>query len=178
MLELGTKAPDFSLLDVVKGKKRSLDELRGAKGTLVAFICNHCPYVIYIQEAFVELVEKYDEEGIATIAISSNDVDNYPADHPDKMKERAEELGMEFPYLYDETQEVAKAYKAECTPDLFLFDENMQLVYRGRFDAARPGNDKPITGEDLKNAFDALLKGKNIPEDQQVPSAGCNIKWK
>jgi len=178
MLELGTHAPDFKLLDVVKGKKRSLNDLRGPKGTLVAFICNHCPYVIHIQEAFVDLVSAYDEQGIATIAISSNDVENYPADHQDKMKEQAEELDFDFPYLYDETQEVAKAYKAECTPDLFLFDENMQLVYRGQFDASRPGNDEPITGKDLKAAFDALLEGRQIPEEEQRPSAGCNIKWK
>ena len=178
MLDLGTHAPDFKLWDVVKEKKRTLSDLRGPKGTLIAFICNHCPYVIHIQEAFVDLVKDYDEQGIATIAISSNDADNYPADRPEKMKERAEELDFDFPYLYDETQEVAKAYKAECTPDLFLFDENMQLVYRGQFDASRPGNEQAITGEDLKTAFDELLAGRQIPENEQRPSAGCNIKWK
>jgi len=178
MLDLGTHAPDFELWDVVKEKKRTLSDLRGPKGTLIAFICNHCPYVIHIQEAFVDLVKDYDEQGIATIAISSNDAENYPADRPEKMKERAEELDFDFPYLYDETQEVAKAYKAECTPDLFLFDENMQLVYRGQFDASRPGNDHAITGEDLKTAFDELLAGRQIPENEQRPSAGCNIKWK
>jgi len=178
MLELGTPAPEFELIDVVSGKKKGLQDVKGPKGTLVVFICNHCPYVIHIQEKWVELVHQYDEVGISTVAISSNDVENYPADRPEKMKERAEELGMDFPYLYDETQEVAKAYKAECTPDFFLFDENMQLVYRGQFDGSRPGNDVPVTGEALKNALDKLLEGRSIPEDQQRPSAGCGIKWK
>ena len=141
------------------------------------FICNHCPYVKLIKESLVEYATEYMPKGVGVVAISSNDVENYPQDSPEKMKEDAEKLGYPFPYLYDETQEVAKAYKAACTPDLFLFDQALELVYRGQFDASRPGNEIEPTGEDLMEATDKVLSGEAVPEDQ-VPSIGCNIKWK
>jgi len=140
-------------------------------------MCNHCPYVKNIKEGLVELADDYSEEELAIVAISSNDVENYPQDAPEKMAEDAEHFGYPFPYLYDESQEVAKAYKAACTPDLYLFDENRELVYRGQFDESRPGNDKPVTGDDLREAIDLLLEEGEIMEDQ-IPSMGCNIKWK
>lgn len=175
MLPLGTKAPDFTLLDA-NGNTVSLDDFPGAPGVLVMFICNHCPYVKHIQNELAKFGREYQEKGLAIIAISSNDVDAYPDDHPDKMKEEAKRAGYTFPYLYDESQEVAKAYKAACTPDFFLFDADHLLVYRGQFDPSRPGNDIAVTGGDLKAATDALLQGRTI-SDEQIPSIGCNIKW-
>lgn len=177
MLELGTKAPDFTLHDVVSGRTYSRDSFKGNQGLLVMFICNHCPYVKLIKEHLVEYASDYMPKGIGIVAISSNDVENYPEDGPKKMMEDAEKYGYPFPYLYDEDQEVAHAYKAACTPDLFLFDENLELFYRGQFDSARPKNDTEPTGEDLRNATDLLLAGESAPEEQ-IPSIGCNIKWK
>ena len=177
MLPLGTIAPDFSLPNVVDNSMGSLCSLKGEKGTLIVFTCNHCPYVVHLLDAFVALAKKNKDLGIATIAISSNDVEKYPADHPDLMRKLAQEKQFMFPYLYDEAQTVAKAYDAACTPDFYLLNSHNVLVYRGRFDASRPGNDTPITGVDLQNAIDAMLKKDPIPE-KQYPSMGCNIKWK
>lgn len=177
MLELGTEAPDFELPDVVTGDQISLADFEESEALLVIFMCNHCPYVKNIKEGLVELADDYSEDELAIVAISSNDVENYPQDAPEKMAEDAENFGYPFPYLYDESQEVAKAYKAACTPDLFLFDENRELVYRGQFDDSRPGNNKPVTGDDLREAIDLLLEEGEMLEDQ-IPSMGCNIKWK
>ncbi len=178
MVPLGTPAPDFTLPDAVSGEMKSLRELQGEKGTVVMFICNHCPYVKHIQKELVEVAKEYIPKGIAFIAINSNDPEQYPEDSPENMKRVAEALGYPFPYLFDETQEVAKAYQAACTPDFFVYDAQLRLVYRGQFDDARPGNQEPVTGKDLRAALDALLKGRTIPEDQQKPSIGCNIKWR
>lgn len=176
MLDLGTKAPEFTLPST-EGKLISLKELNIDKGLLVMFICNHCPYVLHLNSAISEFTSEIKEKGITTIAISSNDVENYPQDSPELMKELVEEYGFNFPYFYDETQEVAKAYKAACTPDFFLFDENLKLVYRGQYDDSRPSNKKPVSGVDLRNAVSALLTGiKSV--NPQIPSMGCNIKWK
>lgn len=177
MLELGTKAPKFSLQDTVTGKTVQLKDYRGNKALLVMFISNHCPYVKNIKEGLTEYAKDYLPKGVGIVAICSNDVENYPDDSPEKMKEDAAKFRYPFPYLYDETQEVAKAYKAACTPDLFLFNEKHELVYRGQFDSSRPGNDKPVTGKDLREATDLVLAGEEVPEDQ-TPSIGCNIKWK
>nr|WP_321411571.1 thioredoxin family protein [uncultured Allomuricauda sp.] len=177
MLPLGTKAPNFELLDTVSDTTISLNNAKGEKGMVVMFICNHCPFVIHVNPLIVELAKEYQEKGIAFVAISSNDVENYPQDAPDLMKQKAKEEGYSFPYLYDETQEVAKAYDAACTPDIYLFDAKLNLVYRGQLDGSRPGNDIPLTGTDLKNAMDAVLEGKEVEKDQK-PSLGCNIKWK
>ncbi len=177
MLPLGTKAPNFKLFDTISGTSVSLNSAKGEKGTVVMFICNHCPFVIHVNPMIVELAKKYQEKGIAFVAISSNDVENYPQDSPDLMKQKAKEEGYTFPYLYDETQEVAKAYDAACTPDIYLFDSQLILVYRGQLDGSRPENDVPLTGFDLKKAIDAILEGKEVDQDQK-PSLGCNIKWK
>ncbi|HHP7242690.1 MAG TPA: thioredoxin family protein [Cyclobacteriaceae bacterium] len=177
MLPLGTRAPDFNLQDTVTGNKVTLGESKSSIATLIMFICNHCPYVIHIREELLNVIHEYQTRGISFIAISSNDIRKYPEDATDKMKEYALKYNFDFPYLFDETQEIAKAYQAECTPDFFLFDKNLQLVYRGRFDASTPGNNKPITGKDLKNAMDCLLDENEVPADQ-YPSMGCNIKWK
>ena len=177
MLPLGTKAPNFELLDTVSDTTISLNNAKGEKGMVVMFICNHCPFVIHVNPLIVELAKEYQEKGIAFVAISSNDVENYPQDAPDLMKQKAKEEGYSFPYLYDETQKVAKAYDAACTPDIYLFDAKLNLVYRGQLDGSRPGNDIPLTGTDLKNAMDAVLEGKEVEKDQK-PSLGCNIKWK
>lgn len=177
MLELGTKAPYFSLMDTITGKNVSLDDYRGNRGLLVIFICNHCPYVKLIKEELVQYATDFMPKDVAVVAISSNDVENYPQDGPDKMKEDAEKLGYPFPYLFDENQDAAKAYKAACTPDLFLFDENQELYYRGQFDDSRPKNDVEPNGEDLREATERMLEGKPAPENQ-TPSIGCNIKWK
>ena len=177
MLPLGTIAPDFSLPNVVDNSLGALSNLKGEKGTLVVFTCNHCPYVVHLLDAFVALAKKNKGKGVATIAISSNDVENYPADRPDLMRKLAQEKNFTFPYLYDEAQTVAKAYDAACTPDFYLLNAQHALVYHRRFDASRPGNDTPIIGEDLQNAIDAMLKKDSIPENQ-YPSMGCNIKWK
>ena len=176
MLELGTEAPDFTLRDPMTFRMVSKSDFEG-QPLLVAFICNHCPYVLHIKDVFATFAHEYQERGIAVVAINANDVDAYAEDHPEKMTELAKATGFTFPYLYDETQEVAKAYQAACTPDFFLFDAHHRLVYRGRFDAATPGNDEPVTGAELRAACDALLEGTPMPEDQR-PSMGCNIKWK
>ena len=177
MLPLGTSAPDFSLADTVSGKSVSLTDLRGSKGLLVIVMCNHCPFVVHLQSALAEFGKEYQEKGLAIVGISSNDVDGYPQDGPEKMSEKAREVGYSFPYLYDATQDVAKAYKAACTPDFFLFDADQKLVYRGQFDDSRPGNGSPITGADLRAACDAVLASQDVPAEQR-PSIGCNIKWK
>jgi len=177
MLELGTKAPRFSLPDVISGRTYTEREFRGNKALLVMFICNHCPYVKLIKEALVEYASDYMPKGVGIVAISSNDVENYPDDSPEKMKEDAEHFGYPFPYLYDKSQDAAKAYKAACTPDLFLFDEKLELAYRGQFDDSRPNNGVEPTGADLREATDKILAGEPVPKEQ-TPSVGCNIKWK
>jgi peroxiredoxin len=176
MLALGTKAPDFKLQDT-DGKMVSISDFTGKKAMLVVFMCNHCPFVKHIIDNFVEIAMQYQSKGVAIVGINSNDVENYPQDSPSAMAREAKEKGFTFPYLYDETQSVAKAYKAACTPDFFLFDSAQKLVYRGQLDDSRPGNGKPVTGADLKAAMDAVLAGKQMPAKQR-PSMGCNIKWK
>jgi len=176
-LELGVDAPDFALKDAVSSKTVRRDDYRGQKALLVMFICAHCPYVKHIEKGLAGLGVDYDGEPVGIVAISSNDADNYPDDNPAGLKKQAEKLGFRFPYLYDETQAVAKAYHAACTPDFFLFDKDFKLVYRGEFDGSRPGNSVPVTGESLRNAIDAVLAGK-APSGEQRPSIGCNIKWK
>lgn len=177
MMPLGTVAPDFTLIDTVSDKMLSLNQLRGTKGTVIMFICNHCPYVIHVNEQLVKLANDYTPKGIGFIAISSNDVIKYPADSPDKMKEHAAVNGYTFPYLYDETQTIAREYDAACTPDFYLFDNDLRLVYRGRLDSSRPNSGNPVTGEDLRKAIANMLDNKAI-DPVQYPSAGCNIKWK
>ena len=175
MLPLGTAAPDFSLPNV-DGRVVSLKEFKGSKGLLVAFICNHCPFVVHLRAEFAKFARDYQAQGIAIVAINPNDAKAYPADAPDKMKAEAESAGYAFPYLFDETQSVAKAYRAACTPDLFLFDGSQRLVYRGQFDDSRPGRGT-ATGADIRTAIDALLSDKPVNPNQR-PSIGCNIKWK
>ncbi len=177
MLEMDTIAPDFSLIDVATGKTVRRDEFRGLKALLVMFICTHCPYVKHVEKGLAALGRDYAGMPIGIVAISSNDVNTHPADSPAGLKRQAETQGFLFPYLYDETQAVARAYQAACTPDFFLFDADFRLVYRGQFDRSRPGNGIPVTGEDLRAAMDAALAGKPPIEDQR-PSIGCNIKWK
>lgn len=177
MLPLGTTAPEFSLRDTVTEKTVNLQALKGDKGTVIMFICNHCPFVKHVNPEIVKLAAKYKNKGIGFIAISSNDVENYPQDAPALMKENAKQEGYTFPYLYDATQETAKAYAAACTPDFYLFDTDLELVYRGQLDDSRPGNGLSLSGNDLRNALDALLSGKEIDPNQK-PSIGCNIKWK
>lgn len=177
MIDLGSKAPFFNLPDTVSGRLLSLNEHKSDIATVIMFICNHCPFVIHINEKLVEVSNEYTQKGISFIGISSNDVVNYPQDSPEKMKIHAQKTGYTFPYLYDETQDVAKSYDAACTPDIFVYDKDMKLVYRGQFDSSRPGNGLPITGEDLTNALDAILNGEEVNKNQ-IPSIGCNIKWK
>jgi thiol-disulfide isomerase/thioredoxin len=177
MLTLGTKAPPFHLMDTKSGKKISLEELKSMKATVIMFICNHCPYVKHVNPEIIRLAKDFIPRGVSFIAISSNDAIRYPDDGPEQMKIKALELGYPFPYLYDETQEVARAYDAACTPDFYLFDGRLQLVYRGRLDGAKPKNEIPLTGKDLRNAIEAVLTGSPVT-DKQYPSAGCNIKWK
>ena len=177
MLPLGTKAPEFNLIDTVDNTKKSLNELKGITGTLVMFICNHCPFVIHVNAQLSQLAKDYISRGINCIAISSNDVENYPQDRPELMKKNAIENGYIFPYLYDQTQEVAKAYDAACTPDFFLFDADLKLVYTGQLDDSRPGNGIPVTGKDLRAAIEALVNNKTVNPNQK-PSMGCGIKWK
>jgi peroxiredoxin len=177
MLELGTVAPDFALTDVVSGKTMRRDDFAGENALLVMFICAHCPYVKHVEKGLATLGTDYAGKPLAIVAISSNDAENYPADNPAGLKKQAETQGFTFPYLYDETQAVAKAYKAACTPDFFLFDGARKLVYRGQFDRSRPGNGVAVTGEDLRAAIDAALAVKPAITDQR-PSIGCNIKWK
>jgi peroxiredoxin len=176
MLPLGSKAPDFSLSDV-EGKIVTLRDFGDAPALLVMFICNHCPYVKHVAAELARLAAEYQARGVAVVGINSNDAENYPDDGPDQMQREVVERGYTFPYLYDETQEVAKAYRAACTPDFFLFDGQQQLVYRGQLDGSRPGSDLPVTGSDLRAALDSVLAGKAPAEDQR-PSIGCNIKWR
>ena len=176
MAALGVEAPDFVLPDT-DGRTVALDDFADAPGLLVVFMCNHCPFVKHIREELARSVKRYQEKGLAVVAISSNDAQAFPEDGPALMAREVEEFGYTFPYLFDETQSVAKAYKAACTPDFFLFDHERRLVYRGQFDGSRPGNDVPVTGADLDAAVDALTEGDPISPDQQ-PSIGCNIKWK
>jgi peroxiredoxin len=176
-LELGAEAPDFALTDVVSGKTARRDDFRGQKGLLVMFICTHCPFVKHVEKGLAALGMDYDGEPVSIVAVSSNDAGSYPDDAPEGLKRQAETMGFRFPYLYDETQDVARAYHAACTPDLFLFNGDLKLVYRGQFDASRPGNGVPVTGQDLRAAMDAVIAGESVPMDQR-PSVGCNIKWK
>lgn len=177
MLDLGTKTPVFELFDVVSQANKTLTQLQGKNGTVVLFICNHCPYVKHIENAIVEVAHRYTSQGFSFIAINANDAGAYPEDSPEKMRETALQLNFNFPYLFDETQEVAKAYQAECTPDCYVFDNNLRLVYRGQFDNARPANNNIADGRDLTNALDALMRNE-LPSPLQKPSIGCNIKWK
>ena len=177
MLPLGTKAPQFKLLDTVSGQTLSLDDMKSDKATVIMFLCNHCPYVLHVNAGIVALAKDYQAKGVCFIGINSNDAEKYPADAPDLMTELARNEGYTFPYLYDETQEVAKAYDAACTPDFYVFDGDMRLTYRGRIDGSRPKNDLPVTGVDLRAALDAILRGESVAENQ-YPSGGCNIKWK
>jgi peroxiredoxin len=177
MLQLGTTAPDFALTDVVTGKTVRRDDFRDSKALLVMFICAHCPYVKHIEKGLAALGKDYAGKPLGLVAICSNDVTTHPEDSPAGLKQQAATFGFNFPYLYDETQAVARAYKAACTPDFFLFDGDHRLVYRGQFDSSRPGNGIPVTGKDLRAAIDLVLAGKPVPTDQR-PSIGCNIKWK
>ncbi|MEM1002300.1 MAG: thioredoxin family protein [Bacteroidota bacterium] len=177
MMPLGTKAPTFSLMDVTQGKDLRLEQLRGEIATLVMFICNHCPFVKHINSELSRLGRDYSDKGVGIIAIASNDVVNYPDDSPENLKTQANSFGFSFPYLYDETQEVAKIYDAACTPDFFLFNSNLALEYRGQLDDSRPGNGLPVTGKDLRAAINALLNDEEVSSVQK-PSIGCNIKWK
>jgi peroxiredoxin len=177
MLQLGTKAPEFTLPDTVSGNVMSFQDIKGNNGTVVMFLCNHCPYVIHVNQELIRIANDYKEKGIGFVAISSNDAVKYTEDTPDKMKLIAKVLMYPFPYLYDASQDVAIAYDAACTPDLYIFDADDQLYYRGRLDESRPGNDRPLTGKDMRLALDLLLRGE-APMTKQYPSAGCNIKWK
>ena len=177
MLPLGTKAPDFELPDVVSGEAVSLQELKGEKGTVIMFICNHCPYVKHVNEEIVRVANDYHVLGFNFIAISSNDVKNYPQDAPDKMRETARDLDYPFPYLYDESQDVARAYKAACTPDFYVFNADLRLEYRGQLDDSRPKNGIPLSGRSLREALDAIFNNREVYQDQK-PSMGCNIKWR
>ena len=177
MIPLGTLAPDFKLLDTVSDQLLSLTDIKGSTATVVMFTCNHCPFVKHINEQLVKLGNDYIGKGVGFAAISSNDVENYPQDSPELMKELAAEIGYPFPYLYDETQDVAIAYDAACTPDFYIFDSELRLVYRGQLDSSRPSNDTPVDGRDIRNALDAILLGSEVDQNQ-IPSMGCNIKWK
>jgi len=176
MLPLGTPAPGFRLPDT-DGKLVSLDDFRGAPALLVGFICNHCPYVKHVRHELARLAKEYQQKGVAVVGINSNDAVHYPDDSPEMMVREKAEVGYTFPYLYDETQAIARAYKAACTPDFYVFDKDRKLVYRGQLDGSRPGNPIPVTGKDLRAALDAVLAGRPVG-DEQRPSMGCNIKWK
>lgn len=177
MLPLGTRAPNFSLPDAVTGKVMSLAELQAEHATVIMFICNHCPYVKHVQQELARLAKDYEARGVGFIAISSNDIVAYPEDAPEHMKTFARNAGFTFPYLFDETQEAARAYQAACTPDIYVFDHEMKCVYRGQLDDSRPKNDIPVTGRDLRAALENILTGKPVSAEQK-PSVGCNIKWK
>jgi thiol-disulfide isomerase/thioredoxin len=177
MLALGTSAPAFSVPDAVSGKTITPDTIARGKGLLVMFLCPHCPYVKHVQAGLAKMLKEYGRSGLSMVAISSNDAAQYPEDGPDGLRAQAAELGFAFPYCYDETQEVAKAYRAACTPDFFLFDAQRKLAYRGQMDSSRPKNDVPVTGSDLRAAIDAVLAGRVVSAEQK-PSIGCNIKWK
>ena len=176
MLEVGTEAPPFSLPEPASGNQVSLSDYSG-KPLLVVFSCNHCPYVLHILDSFTEFANAAQHRGLETVMINSNDVTAYPADSPEKMVEMALKRGFEFPYLYDESQQVAQSYQAACTPDFFLFDADHRLIYRGQYDGSRPGNSVAVSGSDMKAAVDALLAG-TLPSGEQIPSMGCNIKWR
>lgn len=176
MVALGTQAPNFSLLEPLTDAPKNLSQVVGAQGTVIMFICNHCPFVKHVQTALVALANDYQQRGIGFVAINANDANKYPDDSPERMKAVAQSVGYPFPYLYDETQAVAKAYDAVCTPDFFLYDGARALVYRGQLDGSRPSNGIPVTGNDLRAALDCLLSGQPISSQQQ-PSMGCNIKW-
>jgi len=177
MLPLGTKAHAFDLYDTVSAKNITLDSLTTGVGTVIMFICNHCPFVKHVQSELARLARDYQPKGIQFVAISANDVANYPEDSPDNMARFARQNGFTFPYLYDETQDIAKAYGAACTPDFYIFNQDDECVYRGQLDDSRPGNNMPVTGKDVRQALDALLAGEEVLSDQ-IPSIGCNIKWK
>jgi peroxiredoxin len=177
MLPLGTKATDFKLPDVVSGKTYSLKDFAGKKALLIMFMCQHCPYIKHIQGELTKLGKDYADKDIAIVGISANDADNYPDDSPTELKKYAKAQSFSFPLLHDESQEVAKTYTAACTPDLFLYNKDRKLVYRGQLDDSRPGNDKPVTGKDLRAAIEAVLTDKPVSQDQR-PATGCNIKWK
>jgi peroxiredoxin len=177
MLALGTSAPPFRLNDTASGKSISLEDFAGSQALLVAFLCNHCPYVKHILDGFVNFAAEYGPRGLGVVAISSNDITTHPADSPAEMKKLARARNFTFPYLYDESQGIARAYDAVCTPDFFLFDGDRRLVYRGQFDGSRPGSPQPVTGADMRVAADAVLAGKPVPQ-KQLPSIGCSIKWK
>ena len=174
---IGTKAPDFRLINTIDDKTYSLNELKGEKGTVIMFICNHCPFVIHVNDELVKMANEYQQKGINFIAISSNDIENYPQDSPELMKQLAKEVKYPFPYLFDETQEVGKAYDAACTPDFYVFDADLKSVYHGQIDNSRPGNGKLVTGSDLRNSLENLLENKPALINQK-PSMGCGIKWK
>lgn len=177
MVELGLQAPNFKLLDVVSDEYRSLEDLKSDVATVVMFICNHCPFVKHVNKELVKMAQDYIPKGVSFIAINSNDVENYPDDSPEKMKQVAFDLKYPFPYLFDDTQEIAAAYDATCTPDFFVYNRKMRLEYRGQLDNSRPGNDKPVNGLDIRRALNALIDGEEVDENQQ-PSIGCGIKWK
>jgi len=177
MLPLGTPAPPFELRDVVSGQTYNLDSFTGKSALLIMFICRHCPYVVHVEDQLAKIGRDYRDTGLGILAISSNDTERYPDDAPAKLKEMAERLGFTFPFCFDETQDVAKAYRAACTPDFYLFDGARQLAYRGQLDDSRPGNNKPVTGRDLRAAIDAVLTDAPIDRTQR-PSIGCSIKWK
>ena len=177
MIDLGTEAPGFELEDTLTGHKIDLHRIASDQANVIMFICNHCPYVKHVIDEVVNIAQEYQEKGVTFVAISSNDTEQYPEDAPDKMNEFAEAHDFSFPYLYDKTQEVAKAYDAACTPDFYVFDGNLKLVYRGQLDDSRPKNDNPVNGKDLRNALNNLLNGMPVNPNQK-PSVGCNIKWK
>ncbi len=177
MLPLGTQAPAFKLRDVVTGRSYSLDSFAGKTAVLVMFICRHCPYVVHVEQELARIGRDYRESNLGIVAISSNDPVGYPDDAPKRLKEMAERLGFTFPFCWDETQAVAKAYRAACTPDFYLFDSERRLVYRGQLDESRPGNNKPVTGRDLRAAIEAVLGGTPVDSNQRA-SIGCSIKWK
>jgi peroxiredoxin len=176
MIPIGTKAPDFSLKNVIDDKIVSLSDFQDKNGLLVFFICNHCPYVIHVRDQFKLLADEYIPKSVGFVAINSNSLETHPQDGPEHMKTLAVDLNWQFPFLFDKSQEVAKAYSAACTPDFFLFDKNLKLFYRGQLDGSRPKNNVPLTGNDLRNALNSVLAGKPVPD--QNPSMGCNIKWK
>ena len=173
----GVVAPDFTLLDAVSGREMALQSIKGDRGTVIFFICNHCPFVIHVNRELVRMANEYGSRGIGFIAISSNDIKKYPADSPEKMKEQAIKVGYPFPYLYDETQEVAKAYNAACTPDLYVFDSDLKAAYHGQLDNSRPGNGIPVSGKDVRNVLEIMLRN-GVYKGNQKPSVGCGIKWK
>ncbi len=177
MLPLGTQAPDFALPDTVSNATISLNDIKSDVATVIMFICNHCPYVKHIESQLADVANEYEAKNVNFVAISSNDIENYPEDSPQKMKEFANINGFSFPYLYDESQQTAKNYQAACTPDFYIFDGDLKCVYRGRFDESSPGKTVPVTGKDLRDALDSVIAGKAV-NPEQIPSMGCNIKWK